>query len=226
MAVTTYGVNDALAVKLWSKKLAVEALKATAIAPLIGRRADSIIHLKEELSGPGDKVTFGLRTQLIGDGVTENETLEGNEESLTTYADAVFINELAHAVRVTNKQRISPKRVPFDLRDEAKVGASRLVRETDDVSASSIRLQQYRGDPDQVHGPAGDNRLHDRPPPGVQCDDHDRRRKLGLERQVHAQVHRLCGGSRQDIDGNDRPDPPGDDQRRREVLSSTCIRIR
>ena len=29
MATTSYGVNDALAVKLWSKKLAVEALKET-----------------------------------------------------------------------------------------------------------------------------------------------------------------------------------------------------
>lgn len=123
MATTSYGVNDTLAVKLWSKKLAVEALKATAIAPLIGTSADSIIQRKDELSrGPGDKVTFGLRTQLTGDGVTENETLEGNEESLTTYSDAVLINELAHAVRVTNKQRISSKRVPFDLRDEAKSG--------------------------------------------------------------------------------------------------------
>ena len=50
MAVTTYGVNDALAVKLWAKKLAVEALKATSIAPLIGTSADSIIHRKDELS--------------------------------------------------------------------------------------------------------------------------------------------------------------------------------
>jgi N4-gp56 family major capsid protein len=123
MATTTYGVNDAMAVKLWSKKLAVEALKYTAIAPLIGTSADSIIQRKDELSkGPGDKVTFGLRTQLQGDGVSEGEVLEGNEESLTTYSDAVVINELAHAVKVRNKNRIDQKRVPFDLRDEAKSG--------------------------------------------------------------------------------------------------------
>ena len=54
----------------------------------------------------GDKVTFGLRTQLQGDGVSEGEVLEGNEESLTTYSDAVVINELAHAVKVRNKNRI------------------------------------------------------------------------------------------------------------------------
>jgi N4-gp56 family major capsid protein len=123
MAVTSYGVNDALAVKLWAKKLSVEALKATSIAPLIGTSPDSIIHRKEEFNkGAGDKVTFGLRTQLIGDGVTENETLEGNEESLTTYSDAVLINELSHAVRVRNEGRIDAKRVQFNLRDEGKSG--------------------------------------------------------------------------------------------------------
>ena len=43
MTTTTYGVNDAMAVKLWSKKLAVEALKYTAIGPLFGTSADYII---------------------------------------------------------------------------------------------------------------------------------------------------------------------------------------
>lgn len=123
MSVTTYGVNDALAVKLWSKKLAVEVSKATAIAPLIGTSANSVIQLKDETQkGSGDKVTFGLRTQLIGDGVSESQILEGNEEALTTYSDAIFINELAHAVRVKNDQTIDAQRVPFSLRDEANAG--------------------------------------------------------------------------------------------------------
>lgn len=123
MSVTTYGVNDALANKLWSKKLAVEVSKATAIAPLIGTSTNSIIQLKDETQkAAGDKVTFGLRTQLIGDGVSESQVLEGNEEALTTYSDAIFINELAHAVRVKNDQTIDAQRVPFSLRDEANSG--------------------------------------------------------------------------------------------------------
>ena len=123
MATTTYGVNDPLAVKLWSKKLAVEVSKATAIAPLIGTSSNSIIQLKDETQkGSGDKVTFGLRMQLMGDGVSENEILEGNEETLATYSDAIFINELAHAVRVKNDQSIDAQRVPFSLRQEAKDG--------------------------------------------------------------------------------------------------------
>lgn len=123
MAVTTYGVNDALANKLWSKKLDAEVSKATAISPLIGTSSNSIIQLKTETQkAAGDKITFGLRRQLIGDGVSEHEILEGNEEALATYSDAIFINELAHAVRVKNEQTIDAQRVPFSLRQEATDG--------------------------------------------------------------------------------------------------------
>jgi hypothetical protein len=70
MAVTAYGVNDALAVKLWSKELAVEALKKTYFKDFIGSSPSSLIQLKSETSkGPGDKITFGLRMQASGDGV-------------------------------------------------------------------------------------------------------------------------------------------------------------
>lgn len=123
MSTTTFGVNDALANKLWSKKLAAEASKATPIAPLIGTGTNSIIQLKDETQkSAGDKVTFGLRTQLIGDGVTEGEILEGNEEALSTWSDSIVINELAHAVRVKNDQTIDAQRVPFSLREEANAG--------------------------------------------------------------------------------------------------------
>jgi N4-gp56 family major capsid protein len=123
MATTSYGVNDALAVKLWSKKLAVEVSKATAIAPLIGTDSNSIIQLKDETSkSAGDAITFGLRRQLVGDGVTENQVLQGNEEALSTFSDKLTINELDHAVRVKNGQTIDAQRVPFDLRDEATAG--------------------------------------------------------------------------------------------------------
>jgi N4-gp56 family major capsid protein len=122
MATTRFGVVDTLTVKLWGKKLMAEALRATPIAPLIGTSADSVIQLKNEIKSSGDKVTFGLRTQLTGDGVTEGEIQEGNEESLTTYADSVLINELMHAVKVAGKDSIDQQRVLFNLRDEAKAG--------------------------------------------------------------------------------------------------------
>jgi N4-gp56 family major capsid protein len=119
MAGTSYGVNDALAVKLWSKSLSVEALKKTYIFKFIGSGADSLIQTKSETSkGPGDKVTFGLRMQASGDGVQGDGILEGNEESLTTYSDSIFIDQLRHAHRVGG--RMSEQRVPFDVRRECR----------------------------------------------------------------------------------------------------------
>lgn len=124
MAVTSYGVNDSLTVKLWAKKLFVDALNATEIAPLIGEGSDSIVQKMTDMEkSAGDRVRVGLRMQLEGAGVSEAEALEGNEESLSTYHDDVVINELHHAVRVRNKGRsIDAQRVPFNLRDEARMG--------------------------------------------------------------------------------------------------------
>lgn len=120
MGVTTYPLNDALAVKRWARELAYEVRKGLEIAPLIGTSKDSIIQEKTELKDTGDKVTVGLRVRLTGEGVTESQVLEGNEETLSTYTDSLIINELAHAVRVKNGNTIDPQRVTFDLRDEAR----------------------------------------------------------------------------------------------------------
>ena len=121
MVINTFSTSDTNAVKLWSRILEVETLKATPIAPLIGTSANSIIQKKTELSkGAGDKVTFSLRMQLSGDGRTENQTLEGNEESFTLYADSLLVNELRHAVRVKGDWSIHNQRIPFDLMSEAK----------------------------------------------------------------------------------------------------------
>lgn len=121
MANTSYGVNDALAVKLWSKKLFQEALKKTYFSKFMGKGSSSIIQIKDETSkGPGDQITVGLRMQLSGDGVQGDGTLEGNEEALTTYSDAVVINQLRHAVRSAGK--MSEQRIPFSVREEARAG--------------------------------------------------------------------------------------------------------
>ena len=123
MAVTSYGVGDALAAKRWARTLNAEALMATEIWPLIGTGADSIIQRKDEAKKEGgDRITVGLRTQLTGDGVSEGGTLEGNEEALSTYSDDLLIQELAHAVRVKGENTIDNQRVLFNVRTEAKAG--------------------------------------------------------------------------------------------------------
>jgi len=125
MSTTTFGVNDALAVKLWSKNLAQAEREYLDIAPLMGEDENSIIQVKPDTKkGAGDKVTFGLMARLTGDGKTENETAEGNGEALSIYSDAVLINELGHVVGVRSENTIDQQRVPFDLREKAKSGLS------------------------------------------------------------------------------------------------------
>lgn len=87
----------------------------------MGESSNNMIQVFDETSkGPGDRIRVPLRMQLSGRGVGETETLEGSEEELTTYNDDVVINDLAHAVRV--KTRIDAQRVPFSVREEARLG--------------------------------------------------------------------------------------------------------
>lgn len=123
MATTSFGVNDAFAVKTWAKMLAAAERDSLEIAPLMGEDANSIIHVKRETSkGAGDQVTFGLRARLTGDGKTESEVAEGQGEALSIYSDSVVVNELGHVVGVKSENTIDAQRVPFDLRAEAKDG--------------------------------------------------------------------------------------------------------
>lgn len=121
MAETSFGVNDTLAVKLWSKNLAVAERLNLDIAPLMGDDDNSVIQIKSETKkGAGDKVTFALRARLTGDGKTEGETAEGNGEALSLYADSLYINELGHIAATRSENTIDSQRVPFDLRAQCK----------------------------------------------------------------------------------------------------------
>lgn len=123
MGSTDFGVNDSLAVKLWSRTLSLQSIDATDIKPLIGNDENSIIQHKTELGkGPGDKVSYGLQIQLQGAGFTENELAEGNGESLAIYSDSIVINELGHVVGVKSENTIDAQRVPFNLRSQARMG--------------------------------------------------------------------------------------------------------
>jgi N4-gp56 family major capsid protein len=121
MATTLFGTNNALAVKLYSKRLFREALKATYAYKFMGEGQDALCQLLNDTSkSAGDKITYGLRMQLSGDGVVGDGTLEGNEEALVTYSDALVIDQLRNAVRSGGK--MSEQRIPWSVREEALMG--------------------------------------------------------------------------------------------------------
>ncbi len=119
MAVTSFATGDALAVKLWSKKVSVEALKQTWVYKFMGKDDNSVIQIYDDTQkGPGDRIRVPLRRLLSGAGVQGDGTLEGNEERIQYFSDDVFINQLRHAVREGG--RFTRQLVPFDIREHAR----------------------------------------------------------------------------------------------------------
>jgi N4-gp56 family major capsid protein len=168
MAATDFPVGHPLAVKLWSKKIAREALKETMASKFMGTSSNNMIQVFDDTSkGSGDKITVPLRMQLSGRGVGELDSLEGNEEALTTLNDSVLINDLAHAVRV--KATIDAQRVPFSVREEASQGIADWYADRIDQSLayqltgwSTITDQLYTGNNAAVAPSSGTgvNRRH------------------------------------------------------------------
>ena len=133
MATTDFPLNHPLAVKLWSRKLFREALKETWFGKFMGEGSDNLVQvLSDTQKNAGDKVTFGLRTQLSGDGIQGDSTLEGNEEALNFYSDSVFINQLRHAVVSAGK--MSEQRVPYSMREEARLALTDWLSDRLDTS--------------------------------------------------------------------------------------------
>lgn len=120
MAVTSFATGDSLAVKLWSKKVSVEALKQTWVFKFMGKDDNSLIQIYDDTQkSPGDRIRIPLRRLLNGAGIQGDGTLEGNEEKITYFSDDVYINQLRHAVREGG--RFSRQLVPFSVREHARL---------------------------------------------------------------------------------------------------------
>lgn len=122
MATLNFGVNHALAQKLWSKELDRDTFQRMWFRDLIGSGSDAIVQMKDDLSKQqGDSVRFTLRGLLTGAGKTEGQTLYGDEEPMTFLYDTVLINELRHATEIPTDVNIAQQRfIDPDLRDHAK----------------------------------------------------------------------------------------------------------
>lgn len=129
MAQTTFATGNPLTVKLWAKKLFAETMKQTWFAKFMGTSSNSLIQVYDDASKEmgGDRVRVGLRMLLTGSGIQGDDTLEGNEEALTTYSTDVLINQLRHAVRTSG--RLSQQRTAFDIREEAMQGLADWMAE-------------------------------------------------------------------------------------------------
>src|SRR5574343_409505 len=96
MAMTEFGVNHALAVKLWSKSLAVEAEVKQYFRKFMGTSEDSLIIVRQDLArSAGDRIRVGLRMKLTGAGIQGDNTIEGTsaETALDFYYNDILIDQ-------------------------------------------------------------------------------------------------------------------------------------
>lgn len=121
MATTAITTNSAEAVKLWTEKLHRDSVKESFFgSKLMGSDANNIVHVKNDLEKKaGDRIRFAIRMRLAGAGVTEGQTLEGNEESLLSYTYDLTLGEVAHAVR--DNGPMTRQRSMFSVNEESRM---------------------------------------------------------------------------------------------------------
>lgn len=125
-------VNSPETVKLWSRKLTVEALKETWFGMLHSEGSDGVIYVKDELNkSEGDRVRCILRMQMSQAGIQGDATGEGNEEAIRTFTADLFINQLRFLAR--NTGRMTNQRVPFSVREQMMQGLADLWKERMDT---------------------------------------------------------------------------------------------
>lgn len=127
MSSTTFTSASAHAIKIWARKAFNDAVKTTLYGKLTGTSDRSIVQVKSELKGEGDRVRFGLRALPSGLGVEEDETLEGNEEGLEFKYFDLNLGEKRHAIKVD--LNLSAQRTMFDVRAEAKEALQEWLEE-------------------------------------------------------------------------------------------------
>ena len=119
MAKTTVLTGDALTKKLWEETLFRDTLKEAYFSRFMGNSSDSLCQVKSELTKTkGDQITFGIRMRLTGTGVISGQTLEGNEEKLTTYDFNVALERYRNAVRDAGS--LDRQRPIYDMDAEAR----------------------------------------------------------------------------------------------------------
>jgi N4-gp56 family major capsid protein len=128
MAKTNVSTSDALRKTLEEEKLFRDIIKESFFFPKfasefandnLSSSASNVLQVKTDLEGmQGDKMTFGLRTRLAGSGVTGDQTLEGNEEALSTNSDSIELEMYRHAVR--DDGGMTRKRAAWDVVAESR----------------------------------------------------------------------------------------------------------
>jgi len=102
----------------WDDNFFRDYVRSSRFKRYMGTDEASIIQLQEDLTKKkGDSITFALVNELVGNGVTGNSTLKGNEERLGSRSHRVYVDVLRHAVAVDDWD---VQKSVIDLRNASK----------------------------------------------------------------------------------------------------------
>lgn len=106
--------------KVWVLDLWKQARAKMFINNFMGKGADAVIQHITSLTKTtnGDQAVIHLIADLVEDGITDDYTLEGNEEAMKAYDQVIKIDQLRHAVR--NKGKMADQRSVINFRTNAK----------------------------------------------------------------------------------------------------------
>jgi len=113
----TYAASG-LTPQQWDDEFFRDYVRSSRFKRYMGTDESAIIQLKDDLTKKkGDSVTFALVNELVGNGVTGNSTLKGNEERLGSRSHKVIVDVLRHAVAVDDWDE---QKSAIDLRNAAR----------------------------------------------------------------------------------------------------------
>jgi N4-gp56 family major capsid protein len=129
----------------WDDQFFVDYVRESRFKKYMGTDVNKIIQMREDLTAKkGSSITIGLVNELTGDGVTNNGTLEGNEEGLDSRSHRIYVAPLRHAVAVTEwDEQMSAIDLRNAGREQLKIWAKKKMRDGIINALSSINGVAY-----------------------------------------------------------------------------------
>lgn len=120
MALTNFGLLTQEQKTIWSMDMWKQARNYSFINKFLGKDANSVIQHVTELkkSEKGARAVITLLTDLEGDGIAGDRTLEGNEEAMKSFDQVIRLDQLRHANR--HEGRMADQKSIVEFRNNSR----------------------------------------------------------------------------------------------------------
>lgn len=118
---TEFELNSPLAQQRWSNSLAVETETQQYFRKFMGTDRNSpVLVLKDLERKAGEKITHALRIKLTGDGVENDDIIQGTsaEQDLNFYSDHLYIGQRRKGTK--SKGKMSEQRIAYNIRQHGR----------------------------------------------------------------------------------------------------------